>query len=56
MTKMSGHNYLQDMEIFTLLISGLAHDVCHDGHNNIFHINSKSEIAMLYNDISVLEN
>jgi len=53
---MGVHNYLRDMDIFTLLISGLAHDICHDGRNNIFHINSKSDIAMLYNDISVLEN
>ena len=32
------------------------HDVDHNGLNNSFHINSQSPLAVLYNDISVLEN
>ena len=39
-----------------LLVSTLVHDVDHNGLNNNFHINSQSPLAVLYNDISVLEN
>ena len=39
-----------------LLVSTLVHDVDHNGLNNNFHINSQSPLALLYNDISVLEN
>ena len=39
-----------------MLISCSAHDVAHPGNNNLFEINSKSELALTYNDKSVLEN
>jgi high affinity cGMP-specific 3',5'-cyclic phosphodiesterase 9 len=38
------------------LISALSHDVDHPGNTNSFEINSMSEYAKIYNDISVLEN
>ena len=47
---------LQTLDIFVLLVSTLVHDVDHNGLNNSFHINSQSPLAVLYNDISVLEN
>ena len=47
---------MQTLDIFVLLISTLVHDVDHNGLNNSFHINSQSPLAVLYNDISVLEN
>lgn len=44
------------MEKFILLLSCAAHDIAHPGNNNIFEINTKSELAITYNDKSVLEN
>lgn len=32
------------------------HDVDHPGNNNDYEKNSKSNLALLYNDISILEN
>lgn len=46
----------QTLDIFVLLVATLVHDVDHNGLNNSFHINSQSPLAVLYNDISVLEN
>jgi len=51
--KFETFNYLQ---IVALIIAAAAHDVDHDGHNNTFHINSGSKLALKYNDRSVLEN
>ena len=41
---------------FALLMSALCHDMNHPGNNNDFEIKSESDLAILYNDISVLEN
>jgi hypothetical protein len=45
-----------DLDILSLILSGLSHDVGHPGLNNTFQINSFSEISITYNDKSVLEN
>ena len=42
--------------IFSLLLSALVHDVDHPGNTNLFEVNTKSELALLYNDQAVLEN
>merc|ERR1719445_2383870 len=41
---------------FAILISAAVHDVGHPGHNNSFEIQSESDLAVTYNDQSVLEN
>ncbi|GMH33176.1 hypothetical protein BSKO_01010 [Bryopsis sp. KO-2023] len=43
-------------DVLALLISSICHDIDHDGKNNQFHINTNSELAQRYNDISVQEN
>lgn len=47
---------LSPLDVFALLIAALCHDVDHRGTNNSFEINSRSNIALRYNDVSVLEN
>jgi len=55
--QMGGKNFTEEsLELFSMLIAAVAHDVGHTGLNNSFHINSRSELALLYNDVSVLEN
>lgn len=45
-----------DLEVLTLLLAALSHDLDHDGVNNAYHCNAGSELALTYNDQSVLEN
>jgi len=47
---------ISPLQIFTLLISAATHDIGHPGNNNQFEINSKSDLAVLYENKSVLEN
>ena len=47
---------LEGLDCFSMLVGALCHDLRHTGQNNVFHINSKSKLAIRYNDISVLEN
>lgn len=49
-------HYLTDLEIFAILIAALIHDYEHTGTTNSFHVNTGSDMAMLYNDRAVLEN
>ncbi|KAJ6216819.1 hypothetical protein RDWZM_007976 [Blomia tropicalis] len=48
--------WLTDLEVFATLIAAIIHDFKHTGTTNNFHIMSGSEISLLYNDRSVLEN
>eukprot|EP01038_Epipyxis_sp_PR26KG_P011345 gene11345-15210_t len=43
-------------QVFGIMVSALVHDVDHPGNTNLFEINSGSELALKYNDQSVLEN
>ena len=49
-------DWLSDLEIFALLLSAIIHDYDHSGTTNNFHVQSSSNLAILYNDKSVLEN
>lgn len=49
-------NWLTDLEIFATIVAALVHDYEHTGTTNNFHINTGSEVALLYNDKAVLEN
>ena len=44
------------LELASLFIASAAHDVDHPGNNNIFEVKTRSKLATLYNDQSVLEN
>ncbi|XP_072427260.1 3',5'-cyclic-AMP phosphodiesterase 4D isoform X1 [Chiloscyllium punctatum] len=45
-----------DLEILTAIFASAIHDVDHPGVSNQFLINTNSELALMYNDSSVLEN
>jgi hypothetical protein len=47
---------ISELDIVSLIIAGLTHDVGHPGLTNKFMINSKNELSIIYNDQSVLEN
>uniref|UniRef100_A0A8V5GXQ0 Uncharacterized protein n=1 Tax=Melopsittacus undulatus TaxID=13146 RepID=A0A8V5GXQ0_MELUD len=45
-----------DLEIMAAIFASAIHDVDHPGVSNQFLINTNSELALMYNDTSVLEN
>ena len=47
---------LNELDLISLFISAAIHDLGHPGYTNNFLINTKNDIAIRYNDQSVLEN
>ncbi len=47
---------LSELDLLSMFISAIIHDYGHPGLNNNFLINSKDNLSIKYNDISVLEN
>lgn len=47
---------LKEIDLFCLFTSAAMHDFKHPGTNNLFHINLSTDVAINFNDISVLEN
>ena len=56
LTDGEGASYLNHLEIFALLVSCICHDVGHFGLSNVFLMATRHELAIRYNDQSVLEN
>lgn len=48
--------HLNDLDMFAFLTACIIHDFKHPGLTNGYHTNTLSEIAVRYNDKSVLEN
>jgi hypothetical protein len=44
------------LDLLSIIIAALGHDIGHPGLTNAFHINAKTDMALTYNDISCLEN
>ena len=44
------------LDIFSIYTAAIIHDFKHTGFNNSYYINTNNELAILYNDKSVLEN
>ncbi|KAJ4919200.1 hypothetical protein JOQ06_004054 [Pogonophryne albipinna] len=45
-----------ELEILAMVFAAAIHDFEHTGTTNNFHIHTRSEVAILYNDRSILEN
>ena len=50
------YHWLDNVEMFAILIAAAAHDWEHSGTTNNFHVKTRSDLATLYNDASCLEN
>ncbi|XP_055920482.1 dual specificity calcium/calmodulin-dependent 3',5'-cyclic nucleotide phosphodiesterase 1-like [Eupeodes corollae] len=50
------NKWLTDLEIFACLLAALIHDYEHTGTTNGFHVMTRSDRALIYNDRSVQEN
>lgn len=48
--------YLEDIDLLSLMVAALGHDLDHSGMNNIYYQKIKHPLAMTVNDSSVLEN
>uniref|UniRef100_A0A5F9DQC0 Phosphodiesterase n=1 Tax=Oryctolagus cuniculus TaxID=9986 RepID=A0A5F9DQC0_RABIT len=49
-------HWLNELEILAMVFAAAIHDYEHTGTTNNFHIQTRSDVAILYNDRSVLEN
>lgn len=47
---------MSSLDIFSSIVAALGHDVGHQALTNRYLINNRDELALQYNDVSVLEN
>lgn len=47
---------LSDIDVIAVLTAAATHDYKHNGFNNNFHVNRGTDMAIMYNDNTVLEN
>ena len=45
----------EPIELVSLLVAAISHDLDHDGYNNQYQVNANTSLAMIYNDQSPLE-
>eukprot|EP00899_Mesostigma_viride_P023419 jgi/Mesvir1/4261/Mv22224-RA.1 len=56
LTRVGMEAYLRPIDVFGALCAALVHDFKHPGTNSDFVRNSKGDLALIYNDRSILEN
>ncbi|XP_078715090.1 dual specificity calcium/calmodulin-dependent 3',5'-cyclic nucleotide phosphodiesterase 1A-like isoform X6 [Lampetra fluviatilis] len=49
-------HWLSELETLAVIFAAAIHDLEHTGTTNNFHIQTRSDVALLYNDRAVLEN
>ncbi len=54
--KTNAHSDLTKLDVLGLLVACLCHDADHPGRTNSFEVQTSSQLALLHNDRSVLEN
>ena len=47
--------YLTSLDIMSVLLAAICHDLDHPGNNNAFEVATKSSLAVIYSDDTVLE-
>lgn len=47
---------MDDIDFSSMIIGGVCHDLGHFGVNNVYLVEKRHDIAIRYNDASVLEN
>jgi hypothetical protein len=47
---------LAPIDRLILVVSYIGHDINHPGYNNAYQVNAKTDLAILYSDVSPLEN
>eukprot|EP00602_Paraphysomonas_sp_CaronLab_P010748 CAMPEP_0185039174 /NCGR_PEP_ID=MMETSP1103-20130426/35751_1 /TAXON_ID=36769 /ORGANISM="Paraphysomonas bandaiensis, Strain Caron Lab Isolate" /LENGTH=2231 /DNA_ID=CAMNT_0027577957 /DNA_START=219 /DNA_END=6917 /DNA_ORIENTATION=+ len=55
-SELGAFELLRSHDILALVVGAIIHDLDHTGTNNLYHVNAKTNLAIQYNDISVLEN
>jgi len=48
--------WMAKLDILAILIGALCHDIAHPGVNNLYQVHARTKLAIMYNDISVIEN
>jgi len=57
--QMGGHDMMiaySPIEIYSILLAAILHDIRHPGTNNNYQVNKLTDLTLTYNDVSVLEN
>lgn len=55
--RMGGDKYSSSpVDLYSIIVAAACHDMGHPGRNNSYQIHAKSDLAVIYNDASVLEN
>ena len=55
-TRCKADEYLGSYNILSILVAAPTHDLGHDGFNNSYHSATNSELSIMYNNVSILEN
>lgn len=56
LTKGEAFSRLRSLDILSLLLASIVHDIEHPGVNNAFLVSTEHALAVRYNDLSPLEN
>jgi hypothetical protein len=51
-----GKEYLLSTDRFAMIAGAVVHDFDHPGTNNTYHSNKQTRLAIVYNDVSILES
>ena len=56
MTQPQVYKHMSALDLYCMILGAAMHDFEHPGYNNAFLVASRHDVAILYNDSSVLEN